>query len=116
MGFSPGPEEWMYYDASRGIYRYAVTSSRDIRERYANTTLYIDAFKGEVTGVWLPTGAAVGDTVTTWLTSLHMATVGGRSYKVLMSLVGLLVSLLSVTGVYLWWKKYIARQASRRRV
>jgi len=116
LGFSLGSEEWMYYDASRGLYRYAVTSSRDIRERYANTTLYIDAFKGEVTGIWFPTGAAAGDTVTTWLTSLHMATVGGRSYKGVMSLVGLLVSFLSVTGVYLWWKKYRARKASRRRV
>lgn len=103
-------EDWMFYDASRGIYRYAVTSSRDIRAVYVNSTLYIDARRGEVLGIWLPTGEAAGDTITTWLTSLHMAAVGGVPYKVLLSLLGVMVAMLSVTGIYLWWKKRLARR------
>ncbi len=98
-------EEWMHYDASRGIYHYAVSSSRDIRDRYANTTLYIDAFNGQTKGIWFPTGSATGDTLTTWLTSLHMATVGGAPFKALLTLLGGVVCILSVTGIYLWWRK-----------
>jgi len=102
-------EDWMFYDAGRGIYRYTVSSSRDIRDFYVSSTLYIDAKRGEVLGIWLPTGEAAGDTITTWLTSLHMGAVGGVPYKVLLSLFGVMVVILSVTGIYLWWKKRLAR-------
>ncbi|MFL9926788.1 PepSY-associated TM helix domain-containing protein [Herbaspirillum lusitanum] len=110
MGFTTGPEEWMFYDASRGLYRYAITSERDIRDRYTNTTLYIDALTGRVKGIWLPTGSAAGDTLTTWLTSLHMAVVGGLFYKAFVSFLGLAVAVLSMTGILIWVKKRNARK------
>nr|WP_315399542.1 PepSY-associated TM helix domain-containing protein [uncultured Duganella sp.] len=109
-------EDWMFYDAGSGVYRYAVASSRDIRDTYVQTTLYIDARSGEVRGVWLPTGAAAGDTMTTWLTSLHMASLGGTTYKAILSMVGAVVAMLSATGIYLWWKKRDAKRLGKARV
>jgi uncharacterized iron-regulated membrane protein len=43
--------------------------------------------------------------VTTWLTSLHIAAVGGVGYRVVATVLGLAVIVLSVTGVMVWWRK-----------
>jgi hypothetical protein len=37
-------------------------------------------------------------TVTTWLTNIHMVTVGGRPVRLLISVTGLVVATLSITG------------------
>ncbi|QJX03325.1 hypothetical protein HML84_12625 [Alcanivorax sp. IO_7] len=48
---------------------------------------------------------ASGNTITTWLTSLHIAAVGGVGYRVVATVLGLAVIVLSVTGVMVWWRK-----------
>lgn len=47
-----------------------------------------------------------------WL--LGIASVGGRGWQVALVLIGLATLLLSVTGVYLWWRKRMARLARAR--
>ncbi len=105
-------EEWMFHDAARGVYRYAVTSDRDIGLRYTRTLVLFDADTGALKGLWLPTGAAAGDTVSTWLTRMHMAAFGGLPFKVLLSLLGLAVAGLSATGLWIWWRKRKALRAA----
>jgi len=39
-----------------------------------------------------------------------MARVFGRPYQVFVCLLGLVVAMLSVTGVYIWWKKRRGRK------
>jgi uncharacterized iron-regulated membrane protein len=52
-----------------------------------------------------------------WLFALHMATVWGLPYKIFLAITGLVIAVLCVTGIYIWWKKRIARQvAGLRRV
>jgi uncharacterized iron-regulated membrane protein len=41
-----------------------------------------------------------------------MARVFGRAYQVFVGVLGLLVVMLSATGVYIWWKKRKARELS----
>ena len=79
------------------------------------TKLTFDAGTGEIKSLWLPTGAASGDTLSTWLTSLHLAAVGGvvagLPMKLFICAMGLAVAVLSGTGLVIWWKK---RQGRRR--
>lgn len=100
----------LIYLSQKALYQYRVKSSLDITDAYGNTTLYFDANTGKFKGVYLPTSKASGDTITSWLYALHMAAVWGISYKIFVSIIGVAISMLSVTGVYIWWKKRNARK------
>ncbi len=99
----------------RGTYSYEVHSARDIADKYGTTSLTFDAYSGAFVSLGVPTGDRIGNTLTTWLTELHMADVFGLPYKIFVSVFGLVIVMLSVTGVYIWWKKRAARRAHVRR-
>lgn len=115
LGYTVLREDALRYEPSAGVYRYGVVSSRDVGDRWGATKLTFDAGTGEIKNLWLPTGAASGDTLSTWLTSLHLAAVGGGVARLPMKLficaMGLAVVMLSGTGLVIWWKK---RQGRRR--
>jgi uncharacterized iron-regulated membrane protein len=112
QGFSVQAEDSLAYDPFRAVFRYDVRGSLDIRDHGGMTRVDFDANTGALRRVWLPTGAAGGDTVRTWLTSLHMAALWGWPLKAFVCAMGLAVAGLSVTGVLVWWKKRRARQAA----
>jgi uncharacterized iron-regulated membrane protein len=98
----------LQYNVRSGSYAYEVRGSRDLFERApkgGSTVVTFDGDTGAFRRLSQPTGEHVGNTVESWLYALHMARVGGRPYQVLTCLVGLVTALLSVTGVYIWWKK-----------
>lgn len=109
-GFTVNHESSLYYDAERAVYRYRVHSSRDVSDHNGSTQLVLDANNGELKSLWLPSGAASGDTVTTWVECLHMAALWGWPFKVFMSLMGVVAAMLSVTGVIIWWRKRNAQR------
>lgn len=111
-GFTVHHEDSLTYLATHGLYRYGVQSSRDLRERGGSTQVYFDANTGTQQAVWLPTGAASGDTIRTWLTNLHMAAWWGVPMKLFVCAMGLVVAMLSVTGVIIWLRKRSARSQS----
>jgi uncharacterized iron-regulated membrane protein len=114
-GFSVQREDWLGYETARGLYTYITTTDRDIRERYGgNTRLFFDGDSGEFKGLYLPTGEAAGDTVTTWITALHMAALWGWPLKLVVCAMGLVAAALSVTGVLVWWRKRAARRHAWR--
>lgn len=104
-------EKALIYDPARGVYRYDVRTSADIRHRGGHTRLVFDGDSGALRGLWLPTGAASGDTISTWLATLHMAALGGWPVQLLICVMGLAVAMLSVTGIVVWLRK---RRAGRR--
>ena len=63
----------------------------------------------------LPTGQRAGNTLTSWLKELHTANLFGLPYKIFVCGLGLAICLLSATGVYIWWRKRLARGAAARR-
>jgi uncharacterized iron-regulated membrane protein len=105
----------LYYLRARGLYNYRVRSSRDIGDKYGSTGVDFDAYSGELENVTLPTGQHSGNTFTSWLIELHTANVFGRAYQILVCLLGFVITALSVTGVYIWWRKRAARRAHDRR-
>ncbi len=66
-------------------------------------------------GVYLPTRGAWGDTFSNWLGALHMAHVFGLPYRIFASLLGLVVVMLSVTGVLIWRRKQQGRSLAKAR-
>lgn len=109
-GFVVEHAEMLVHDPRTGNYRYTVRSNRDLAERGGQTAIWFDADSGALKGIWLPTGAATGDTFRTWITSLHMAAIWGMPFRLFMTAMGLAVALLSGTGVYIWWKKRPGRR------
>lgn len=103
-------ESALQYDPLRGVYAYSVRSDRDVRDHRGLTTVWFDGGTGARLTAWIPTGVAAGDTIRMWLASLHMASVWGWPYKVLVSAMGLAVLVLSATGVMIWHKKRRARR------
>ena len=104
-------------DRVRGVYEYSVHSSRDIQDanRRGMTQVFFDANSGALQLVLLPTGQRNGNTVTSWLYALHMANVFGLPYRIFVCLLGLVIVMLSVTGVYLWLKKRRSRTVGQER-
>jgi uncharacterized iron-regulated membrane protein len=82
-----------------------VRSSLDIQEHGGQTRIVIDANTGQARMLLLPTKQYTGNTVTSWLMALHMANVFGMPYRVFVCLLGLVVVMLSITGVIIWLKK-----------
>ena len=103
-------EDRVSYDPQKGSLRYVARTDRDISDRRGQSAVFVDARTGALLATELPTGQAAGITVTTWLTTLHMAHIWGLPLRVCMTLVGMAVAMLSVTGVVIWWKKRRARQ------
>jgi uncharacterized iron-regulated membrane protein len=114
-GFRVMEEQELSYDPEKALYFYYVSSDRDIQHHWGATWVAFDANTGERRAAYLPTGEASGDTIGTWLMSLHMAAVFGMPMKLFVCGMGLAVAMLSVTGAVIWWRKRAARRAHGRR-
>jgi uncharacterized iron-regulated membrane protein len=98
-------ENALAYERELGVYSYQVRSSRDVRDHKGLTTIFFDAASGRQLAAWLPTGAASGDTIRSWISALHMASMWGWPFKMFICAMGVLVAGLSVTGVLIWRRK-----------
>ncbi|PHV51038.1 hypothetical protein CSQ91_07860 [Janthinobacterium sp. BJB301] len=98
-------ENALAYERAPGVYSYSVRSSRDVRAHKGLTTVFFDAASGRQLAAWLPTGAASGDTIRSWISALHMASMWGWPFKMFICAMGLLVAGLSISGVLIWRRK-----------
>ena len=109
-GFTITRPYGMAYIPEFGVYTYAVRSSRDIRSHGWDTSVWVDGDTGALRDVGLPSGQHTGNTISTWLWGLHYGDIRDfLPYRILVCIFGLVLTMLSVTGVYVWWKKRKAR-------
>lgn len=106
------------YIAEAGVYSYSVDADRDISfGSWGGTGVWIDGDTGEFKKLWSATGEHSGNTVTNWLRALHFANIRDwLAYRILVCGIGLVIVLLSVTGVYIWFKKRRARLSAKQRI
>ena len=95
--------------AESGVYAYRVKSSLDVQIKGGMTFVYFDMYNGQLQRIGLPTTQYSGQTVYSWLRALHDANVFGLPYRILVCMLGLVIVMLSVTGVIIWLKKRRAR-------
>ncbi|WP_400768576.1 PepSY-associated TM helix domain-containing protein [Methylosinus sporium] len=111
----PEPLMFAYMD-KMGVYIYAARSSapRDgfLEERPSLVT--IDGDTGAPADVPLLRLAEKQELVDRWLVALHVAGVFGLQYKIFVCVLGLVITMLSATGVYIWWKKRKARRFRKK--
>jgi uncharacterized iron-regulated membrane protein len=103
------------YIESLGVYSYGVQTDIDFRTRNPDTGIYIDGDTGELKHLFLPQGPA-GNTFTNLVVGLHFADFRGwQLYRFVEFVIGFLITLLSVTGVYIWWRKRKVRATVKGR-
>jgi uncharacterized iron-regulated membrane protein len=115
-GFRYGEAQALMYFPDSGTYTYDVRGSRDVFERGpkgGSTGVVFDGDTGALIEISEPTGEHAGNTVESWLYALHMARVFGMPYRVLVCVLGLVLGAITVTGIYLWYRKRAARRNYR---
>jgi len=113
-GFTSLRPTMMAYFAPNGIYSYSVSTDRSF-PGFSSYDIWFDGDTGKLFKVLRSSGEHTGNTVTNWLRALHFASdpMDQLWYRCLICIVGLYTVVLSVTGVYIWWKKRTARRWSR---
>lgn len=103
---------WLSYDTEKGLYRITGHSTLDVADRWGGTRLWFSGETGEPVVFDAPSEGKLGDLVADWLFALHMGGVWGLPYRILVAVVGLATALLSITGVWMWWRKRSLRKRS----
>lgn len=75
--------------------------------------LLYDAQSGALLGNRIPWTGTAGDIVSQAQFPMHSGRILGVGGRILISLMGVVVALLSMTGIYIWWKKRVARNTHR---
>lgn len=111
----PSRETGLLHRPDAGVYAYIFSSSADMRLTGGRSLVIFDSDDGEVLKVVVPQGQNGANTLTEWLSALHMADVWGLPWRLAVSAMGLLVTMLSVTGVMIWARKRSARLLTNRK-
>jgi uncharacterized iron-regulated membrane protein len=81
-----------------------------------NPWLYLDARDGHALGAEIPGRGSAGDVFMQAQFPLHSGRIAGLTGRVIVSLLGAVVAMLSVTGVLLWARRRRARVRSAQRL
>ncbi|GAA0310539.1 PepSY domain-containing protein [Psychrobacter aestuarii] len=107
----------MRWAMDEGQWQLRFKTDADIGKQGGASSISVDAKTGEVVRVRFGSEAGAGDKTDQWLSTLHMGHIGQGAghllYQLFLSLIGVAVALLSVSGVYLWYKGRQARQKSQ---
>ena len=110
-------ETYFMYDPDSGTFRYSAHGDRDVGYHYPAVTVVFDGRTGELRGSEFASGENAGVTFTNWVSAVHGRTIGGTAMQVVVGIMGIVIAMLSITGVYIWWKKWRVRRipGSRQR-
>ena len=115
-GFAVGEAKAFAYLPFGGTYVYQVRGSLAIEADGQAATVSFDGDTGALVTFEARSGEHAYQTATGWLRAIHRAKLPGAlfwPYRLLVFVLGIVVSALAVTGVYIWWRKRRVR-ASRR--
>lgn len=90
-------------------------SHHDRGQGLGSPMLYYDAHTGARVGVTQPGHGTAADVFTQMQFPLHSGQIGGLAGRIVVCALGLVVAMLSVTGVVIWWKKRRSREVSDQR-
>lgn len=106
------PPGALFHSAEYGVYGVGFfAAGNDHGNGLGNPWLYFNASDGTPAGEIIPGTGSAGDLFLQAQFPLHSGRIIGTTGRVLVSLLGVAVAALSVTGIVLWWRK---RRAHRR--
>lgn len=113
----PEPVGSVFYAQHFGIYgvQFFVPESDHGIAGAGHRRLFLDGTDGRLLGERQPWHGSAADIFVQAQFPLHSGRILGLPGRILISAMGLVVAMLSVTGVYLWWKKRPGRARSRAR-
>jgi uncharacterized iron-regulated membrane protein len=107
---SPGG---VLYRASDGVYVvYFFASQRDRGAGLGSPSLYFDGTDGRLVGEVVPAEGTAGDIFMRLQFPLHSGRIAGLAGRIAVSATGVVVAILSITGVVIWLKKRRPRVAA----
>src|SRR3954468_7034934 len=89
---------------------YSVTLAREQHgdgDSSDEVTVYFDRYTGAELSVDDQAGRTPGDVFLTWLGRVHVGNFGGLPIKIVWFVAGLVFPLLFVTGVVMWWNRFV---------
>jgi uncharacterized iron-regulated membrane protein len=98
-----------------GLYGVGLArASTDGENGLGPTYLYLDDRNGRLMQISGPRDGSVGDRFAALQFQLHSGRILGLGGRIFVSFLGLMVAMLSITGVVIWWKKRRSRVENRR--
>jgi uncharacterized iron-regulated membrane protein len=82
--------------------------------RFPRTHMFIDQYSGDVLATYDPHSDGWGDTAVNWLVPIHDGKAFGTAGRIVVMVLGLVPSVLFVTGFMRWNQKRRARRRSVR--
>jgi len=103
----------IWIDAHKGVYNLGYHTPQDIMHDYAGAWVSVSGDASQVLGVRPPGGVTLGDAIHDWQFPLHSGRAFGLGGRIFIAITGIVVALLSVTGVLIWWRKRQRRKKGK---
>jgi len=98
------------FSESEGFYTYSFLTKEDLGGRTQGSFIEVDGDTGELQLVYTPKTLLLGDRIESWLYSLHWADFHDELwFRIVVFFLGVAMVGLSVTGIYIWLKKRVAK-------
>jgi uncharacterized iron-regulated membrane protein len=114
----PHPAGGVFYSPNYGVYGVGFFDPANDHGdgTLGNAWVYVDALDGSQAGAWVPGQGSAGDIFMQAQFPLHSGRLFGLPGRIFVSGLGLVVAMLSVTGVIIWARKRRTRTAGAREV
>lgn len=106
------PVSLVYAARDQGL--YMVRFGRKHQPGFGDSSIFVSGTNGRILFVERAGGGKAGDVVADLMFPIHTGQVAGIAGRILICIAGIVVALLSITGITIWWKKRIAQGARTR--
>ena len=84
-------------------------------EAHGKSWLFFHGTDGRLLGQEIAGQGTLGERFYRLQLPIHGGRIIGLTGQVMIALLGVLIAVLSVTGIYIWWRKLLARRSSKAR-
>lgn len=104
----------VWIDPLKGFYHLGFHTPIDIMKEHAGTWVSVNGMDGKLVEVRPAGGKTAGDAIHDWQFPLHSGKAFGLGGRIVIAVIGVVVAMLSVTGVLIWWRKMRGKARTRK--